>query len=126
MDIQQMLQNMAERVSTGASVKNVYGEPVVVGNRTILPAARVRYAFGGGGGRPKGDQAVEGGGGGGGGRVAARPCGALEITPQGTRYIPFGGQRRLCAAFAVGFLLGAAVAALRKPRKIEVVKRAAR
>jgi uncharacterized spore protein YtfJ len=124
MDIGQMLQNMAERVSTDASVKNVYGGPVVVGNRTVLPAAHVRYAFGGGGAHPKGEEA-EGGGGGGGGRLSARPCGALEITPEGTRYIPFGGQRRLCAAFAVGFLFGAAVMALRGPRRIEVVKRAA-
>jgi uncharacterized spore protein YtfJ len=96
MDIRQMLQNLAESVSAGASVKNVYGEPVVVGNRTVLPAARVRYAFGGGGG----GEASRGGGG---GRVSVRPCGALEITPEGARFIPFGGQRRLCAAFASGF-----------------------
>ncbi|MDR3698737.1 MAG: hypothetical protein P4L56_03820 [Candidatus Sulfopaludibacter sp.] len=119
MDIGQMLQNMAERVSAGASVKNVYGEPVVVGDRTVLPAARVRYAFGGGG---RGETSA---GGGGGGRVAARPCGALEITPEGCRYISFGGQRRLCAAFAAGFLLGAAIVALRGPRRVEVVKRVA-
>ena len=46
MSIQQLLESMAERVAASASVKNVYGEPVVTGNRTVIPAAKVRYAFG--------------------------------------------------------------------------------
>ena len=87
MSIQQLLESMAERVSASASVKNVYGEPVVVGNRTVIPAAKVRYAFGGGGG--KGKESPEAQGGGGGGRVSAQPCGALEVTPEGARFIHF-------------------------------------
>jgi uncharacterized spore protein YtfJ len=71
MNIQQLLQNIAERVSASASVKNVFGDPVVVGNRTLIPAAQVRYAFGGGGG----SKSEQEGGGSGGGCVSARPCG---------------------------------------------------
>ena len=119
MNIQHFLESLAERVSSSASVKNVYGDPVVVGNRTVIPAAEVRYAFGGGGGRPKADEAP---GGGGGGRVSAQPCGALEITPEGTRFISFGDQRRMGSALALGFLLGAAVVALSGARRIEVVR----
>ena len=48
MNIQQMLESMAERVSASASAKNVYGDPVVVGNRTVIPAAHVRYGSRGG------------------------------------------------------------------------------
>jgi uncharacterized spore protein YtfJ len=120
MNIQELLQGMAERVSGSASVKNVYGDPVAIGDRTVIPAACVRYAFGGGGGHPKNGETP---GGGGGGRVAARPCGALEITPTGTRYISFEEPRRMGAALALGFLLGAAVVALGGPRRIEVLKR---
>lgn len=111
MNIHELLHGLAERVSGSASVKNVYGDPVVIGNRTVIPAARVRYAFGGGGGRGK----IEGGpdGGGGGGRVSARPCGALEITPGGTRFIRFYEPRRMGAALALGFMLGASFIALR-------------
>jgi uncharacterized spore protein YtfJ len=119
MNIQHFLESLAERVSSSASVKNVYGDPVVVGNRTVIPAAQVRYAFGGGGGRPRADEAP---GGGGGGWVAAQPRGALEITPEGTRFIAFGDQRRMGAALALGFLLGAAVVALSGARRIEVVR----
>jgi uncharacterized spore protein YtfJ len=122
MDIQQLLQGMAERVSASASVENVYGDPVVVGNRTVIPAAQVRYAFGGGGGRPKGDGEVSGGGGG--GKAFAHPCGAIEITPEGTRFIAFDDRREIGAALAIGFVLGAAVVSLAGTRRIEVVKRA--
>ncbi len=118
MDIQQLLQSIAERVSASASVKNIYSDPVVVGNRTVIPAAKVRYAFGGGGGMPKADERA--GGGGGGGRVSARPCGALEITPEGTRFIEFEDSLHTGAALAIGFVLGAAVVAISGSRRIEV------
>jgi uncharacterized spore protein YtfJ len=121
MNIQQLLQSMAERVSASAAVKNVYGDPVVAGNRTVIPAAQVRYAFGGGGGGAKGDAEAQNGGGG--GRVSARPSGALEVTPDGTRFIAFEDRQSMGAALALGFVLGAAVVALTGARRIEVVKR---
>src|SRR5579863_1039406 len=92
MNVPQLLENLAQRVAGDASVKHVYGDPVTVGDRTVIPAASVRYAFGGGGGNPKAN-GEDAGGGGGGGRVAAEPYGALEITPQGTRFIPFDDWR---------------------------------
>ena len=120
MDIQQLLQSFAERVSTSASVRNVYGDPVVVGDRTVIPVAQVGYAFGGGGGT---NAESPNGGGGGGGKVYARPCGALEVTPEGTRFIDFADRPRMGAALALGFVLGAAVVALTGTKRIEVVKR---
>ena len=121
MDIQQLLHGIADRVSGSASVKNVYGDPVVVGNRTVIPAAQVRYAFGGGGGAKSEADAHNGGGGG--GRVSAQPCGALEITPEGTRFIAFDDRRTAGAALALGFILGAALVALIGTQRIEIVKR---
>jgi uncharacterized spore protein YtfJ len=120
MDIPQLLHSIAERVSGSASVKNVYGDPVVVGNRTVIPAAQVRYAFGGGGAKGEADAHN---GGGGGGRVSARPCGALEVTAEGTRFLSFDDRRTAGAALALGFILGAAVVALTGTPQIEIVKR---
>jgi uncharacterized spore protein YtfJ len=108
MNAHQLLESMAERVSARASVNNVYGDPVVVGNRKVIPIAQVRYGFGGGCGHPQDDEAAGGGGGG----VSARPSGALEITPEGTRFIKFEDRRATGAALALGFVLGAAVVAL--------------
>jgi uncharacterized spore protein YtfJ len=122
MDIQDLLCAISERLSASATVNNVYGNPVVVDDRTVIPIARVRYAFGGGGGS-KGDAGAQNEGGG--GKVAAEPCGALDITREGTRFIAFSGQRTLLAAFGVGFALGALVVALTKSQRIEIVKRAA-
>jgi uncharacterized spore protein YtfJ len=120
MNIQQLLQGMAERVSASASVKNVYGDPVVVGNRTVIPVAQIRYGFGGGGSNK--DEGEGRGGGGGGGRVSVNPCGALEVTSDGTRFIHFDERQKMGAALALGFLLGAAVMALTGTQRIEIVK----
>jgi len=120
MDIQQLLQTFAERVSTSASVRSVYGDPVVVGNRTVIPVAQIGYAFGGGGGARDEGESPKGGGGGGGGRAFARPSGALEVTPEGTRFIDFVDRPRMGAALALGFVLGAAVVALTGTRRIVV------
>jgi hypothetical protein len=49
--------------------------------------------------------------------VSAGPFGAaLKITPEGTRFIKFDDRRMTGIAFALGFGLGAAVAALRDER----------
>jgi len=108
MSIQQLLQSLTERVSASASVKNVYGDAVVVGGRTLIPIAQVRYAFGGGVGKEHDSE----GGGGGGGRASAQPYGVLEVTPEGTRFIAFDDRQGLGIALALGFVLGAAVVAM--------------
>jgi uncharacterized spore protein YtfJ len=93
MDTQQLLESIA------GNVKHVYGEPVKLGDRIVIPAARFRYGFGGG---------TRGGG----GRITARPTGVIEITPEGTRCIAFESPARLGAAMALGFVFGAALVAL--------------
>ena len=108
MNIHELIQGLADRVSAGASVRQIFGEPVVAGDRTVIPAAQFRYGFGAGGGATS-----PGEGGGGGGGVIARPFGALEISPEGTRFIPFGPDRKkLGAALLLGVILGATLAAL--------------
>ena len=92
--VQEILQSIAERVAGTASVKQMFGEPVERGGRTIIPVARVQYGFGGGygGGEQQGTEVnrpLAGGGGGGGGGVKASPAGVLEITDAGTRFIRF-------------------------------------
>src|SRR5215831_17802340 len=104
MNIHELLQTLSDRVATRASVKNVYGEPVTVGDRTVIPVASVAFGFGGGAGEEKGVRDSHGGG------VAAKPSGALEITPQGTRFITFPNYGRIAAAMAAGFLIGTMVA----------------
>jgi uncharacterized spore protein YtfJ len=106
MDVQEILKNLGERLQSAASVKCVYGDPVVNGDRTVIPVARVRFGFGAGG------QHTLGGGGGGG--VQAEPVGVVEITAAGSAFRPFPDYRRIGAAFAAGILAGMVVARRRR------------
>jgi uncharacterized spore protein YtfJ len=105
MSVSEILRNIGETFQSTASVKNVFGEPVSAGERTIIPVARIAYGFGGGGGG-----LADNPGGGGGGRVSAVPAGVIEVSPQGTRFIPIPDWRKAAAfgliAFALGSLLG--------------------
>jgi uncharacterized spore protein YtfJ len=105
MNLPELLKSISDRVATAATVRNVYGDPVSVGARTVIPIAKVSFGFGGGGGSAKkGAGEPEGGGGGGG--MRAVPYGALEIGPEGTRFIGLFNGKRLAGAFAAGIVIG--------------------
>ena len=100
------LRSLSDHLQVGASVRNVYGDPVNVGGRTVIPIARVSYGFGAGGrGGESEEPGSERGGSGWGAGLSARPVGALEITEAGTRFIPFIDPARLGVALMVGFLI---------------------
>ncbi|MCL4838266.1 MAG: hypothetical protein KJ058_09915 [Thermoanaerobaculia bacterium] len=104
------LHDLAERIRSGISVGQVFGEPVEANGRTLIPVARVAFGFGGGlGASREGQRAVATGedksaGAGGGG--AASPVGVIEIAAEGTRFIPANPGRWLAAGAAVGLLVG--------------------
>lgn len=108
--IHQFFQSLGERLQGSASVKTVYGDPIVVEEKTIIPVARVAYGFGGclrsrkksGNGKEQKDGDEEGGGGG----LAASPVGIVEITQEDTRFISIGEERKLAWALLIGFFLG--------------------
>lgn len=103
----EILKTLGDRLDAGANVKNVFGEPVSVGDRTIIPVARVSYGFGGGGGkRERAQTSGEGGGGGGGGHSSAVPVGVVEITAAGTRFVHSTDWRKLASVAAVSLALG--------------------
>ena len=108
-----------ELVAGARGARLCYGKPVRVGDRTLIPVARLWSAGGGGWGRnPEGD------GGGGGGIVDAQPVGFIEITPDGSRYVPIRDFERAMralrsAATAIG-ALAAAAGALRAARNGEL------
>jgi len=101
------LRSLGDHLQVGASVRNVYGDPVNIGGRTVIPIARVSYGFGAGRGLGGNEETKsERGGSGGGAGMSARPVGALEITEAGTRFIPLIDPARLGVALMVGLLIG--------------------
>ncbi len=87
---QGFVERMIERVGGRAGVTAVFGEPIERGDLTVVPVARMRWAFGGGSGGavPAGPGEAGAGGSGGGGGVAGDPVGFLEIGPAGATFRP--------------------------------------
>ena len=111
---------IAEPLERSLSIRHVYGEPVQHGDTTVIPVATVVYGFGAGGGRGLGrgrtgaagestsseEGRTDAQGAGGGGGVRMTPVGALEIGPQGTRFVHFHPVAPLLGAAAFGLVLG--------------------
>lgn len=118
MENDNFIERLAKSFSQNASVKNVYGDPIQAGDKTILPVASIAYGFGGGSGQGKNEKRylkpsdtsidenpalTKGSGGGGGFRATLK--GVYEITPTSTRYIPANNTKQLLTGIAIGFLL---------------------
>lgn len=90
MSAKDLISAIAERLSGAAQVNAVFGEPRVIGSKTIIPIACAALGFGAGAGKNKSetDSGPEQEGGGGGGGGAAKPIAVLEVTEQETRIIP--------------------------------------
>jgi len=131
MENENFLQKMASQFGQNATVKNVFGEPIQSGNKTIIPVAQIAYGLGCGYGqglKSKGstnDQDVKksespiGEGAGGGGGIFAKPKGVYEITPDCTRFIAAGGMKQVFAGLVIGFLLRGFTIKRRKEVKLQ-------
>lgn len=109
MSIQRFFRSLGEHLQTGAGIKTVYGDPVTVEGKTIIPVARVGYGFGGGSRakrRGESEEQREGEESGGGGGFSASPVGVVEITPQETQFVPIGDERRMAWALIIGLFVG--------------------
>jgi uncharacterized spore protein YtfJ len=82
-------QEVFKSIVDHADAKIVYGEPVRLETKIVLPVAKVRYGFGGGAGAGKnGDQH----GGGGGVGLVALPVGFVEVTETQSRFVPIARE----------------------------------
>ena len=85
-----IIERVIERIGGRAAVETAYGEPIVRGDLTVVPVARVRWAFGAGSGMPVDEQERNAApsGSGAGGAVMVDPIGYLEIGARGTEFKP--------------------------------------
>ena len=102
-----ILQSLKESVLGQADVKAVYSQPITAQDKTIVPAAKIMFAYGAGAGtaglrneNPRGE------GGGGGGGVRAVPVGLFEVGSQGTRFVPITDRGKLADVLLGGVALG--------------------
>jgi uncharacterized spore protein YtfJ len=93
---QELATTIIDRLQASGDVKFVFGEPQVIEGKTIVPVASMAYGFGFGSGRGSRRRGEGGEGtGGGGGGVRVKPLGVLEITAEGTRFVPVLDTGRL-------------------------------
>ncbi len=93
MSTKQLIDSAVEHLRASASVKTVYGEPVQVDGKTIIPVARVAYGF------KKPESGPSAGG------VSAKPVGVVEVSGAETRFVPVAQTKK----FAIIALIGSGV-----------------
>jgi uncharacterized spore protein YtfJ len=81
----QLAESLSQRLSNNLNVKHIVGEPMKVGNVTIIPIMMIDLGFGGGGGGAPGN--LELGGKGFFMSGEAKPIGFVVISKAGTRFI---------------------------------------
>jgi uncharacterized spore protein YtfJ len=88
--------SILDRLQGTATVKTVFGEPIETKDKILIPVAKVAYGFGTVAGSGKGVEVNdERGGSAAGGGVCAGPAGVLEITKEGTKFIPIRNRKPL-------------------------------
>ena len=102
-----VLQSLRDGVLSQANVKAIYGEPISAQGKTVIPVAKIMYAYGAGAGTGGvGNTSARGEGGGGGGGVRAIPIGVIDISDQQTRFVPITDRKRLGGAVLIGIGVG--------------------
>src|SRR5689334_17374312 len=76
------LRSLIGQVAGNARADVAFGTPQVIGQRTLIPVARVIYGYGAG----NGDSTKQQGGAGGG--LAVRPFAVVEVTQDQVRIVP--------------------------------------
>ena len=102
-----ILQSLKESILGQADVKAIYGQPITAHDKTIVPVAKIMFAYGAGAGTGgMGNDNPRGEGGGGGGGVRAVPVGVFEVGSQGTRFVSITDRRKLAGVLVAGVAVG--------------------
>lgn len=99
----EVFQNVLETLERNLSTKTTIGEPVTVGDVTLIPVMDLMFGYGGGGGEASGnkDQAGSGSGSGGGAGARLSPKAIIVIKDGEVQVLPFakgGAMERIVAS----------------------------
>lgn len=107
---------MFDKFSKRKDVSLVYGDPIELENKKVLPVAKVDYYVGGGGGYSgESENSPVAQGEGGGGYISVKPLGVYEITADQVTFKPAFDLKFMLTIFTV-LTLGLAFF-MKKPRK---------
>jgi uncharacterized spore protein YtfJ len=92
-ELQDMIHTVLREIEGTLDTKRVVGEPVKVGDYTIIPLVSIGFGFGVGSGTGKSDELIKGEGSGGAsaGGGGLRPVAVVVIGPEGAKVEPIKG-----------------------------------
>jgi len=76
---QELIKSILEELKAIAKTETIVGEPITIGDKTIVPVCKITLGFGAGGGTGGAKDKGEGAGSGGGGGVAIFPAAFIVI-----------------------------------------------
>ncbi len=92
-DVEKLVKTTLGEIEKVLGSKTVIGEPLTIGDSTLIPLLSVGFGFGGGGGSGKSEtkQQGEGAGGGVGGGAGIKPIAVIIVDKSGARIEPIRG-----------------------------------
>ncbi len=89
-NVVEVLRGVVGELKEIARSETIIGEPVTVGDKTVIPVVKISFGFGAGGGEGSMDSQKSGFGGGGGGGAKIEPAAFIIWDAEGVRVIPAG------------------------------------
>lgn len=85
-----LMKSVVGELKEVAKSETVIGEPVTVGDRTVIPVVKISFGFGAGGGQGEAPGNGTGFGGGGGGGAKIEPAAFIVMDKDGIQLLPAG------------------------------------
>jgi uncharacterized spore protein YtfJ len=91
------LETILGRLKHIVTTETVVGQPIALGEVSVLPIVKISVGFAAGGGEGKGDSAqpITGAGGGGGGGASITPIGFIVWDGQKVQFVGLGGKNKI-------------------------------
>lgn len=89
-NVVEVLRGVVGELKEIARSETIIGEPVTIGDKTVIPVVKISFGFGAGGGEGSMDTQKTGFGGGGGGGAKIEPAAFIVWDAEGVRVLPAG------------------------------------
>ncbi len=87
-NVVEILQGVVGELREMAQSQSIVGEPITIGDKTVIPIVKIHVGFGAGGGQGEAAKAGTGFGGGGGGGASIEPAAFIIIDKDGISLLP--------------------------------------
>ncbi|UCC43820.1 MAG: sporulation protein [Candidatus Zixiibacteriota bacterium] len=87
-NVVEILQGVVGELKDMARSESIVGEPITVGDKTVIPVVKISVGFGAGGGQGEDEKSRSGYGGGGGGGAKIEPAAFIIMDAEGIRLLP--------------------------------------